>query len=46
MDFGRVDDVDKVDFTMPKDDKVTTQLFKELGKKKAKKMKNVTAINY
>ena len=37
MDFGRVDDVDKVDFTMPKDDKVTTQLFKELGNKKAKK---------
>ncbi|MFN8285215.1 MAG: DUF72 domain-containing protein [Chitinophagales bacterium] len=37
MDFGRVEDVNKVDFTMPKDDKVTTQLFKELGNKKAKK---------
>src|SRR5258706_16096438 len=36
MDFGRVPDVNKVDFTFPKDDKITAQLFKELKKKKTK----------
>lgn len=35
MDFGRVKDVDAVDFSMPPDDKITQQLFKGL-KKKAK----------
>jgi uncharacterized protein YecE (DUF72 family) len=34
MDFGRVPDVDKVDFTMPDDHRMTVQLFKELKKKK------------
>lgn len=36
MDFGRVPNVDAVDFTLPPDDTVTIQLFKELKKKKAK----------
>src|SRR5436190_9123779 len=36
MDFGRVPDVNKVDFTMPDDHPLTKQLFKELKKKKAK----------
>ena len=35
MDFGRVDDVDAVDFTMPPDDRLTKELLKGL-KKKAK----------
>ncbi|HLP18681.1 MAG TPA: DUF72 domain-containing protein [Chitinophagales bacterium] len=34
MDFGRVADVDKVDFSMPKDHAITKQLFKELKKNK------------
>ncbi len=34
MDFGRVPDIDKVDFTMPPDHAITKQLFKELKKKK------------
>ncbi len=37
MDFGRVENVDKVDFSMPADHAITKQLFKEL--KKAKKGK-------
>jgi uncharacterized protein YecE (DUF72 family) len=36
MEFGRVDDLSKVDFTLPPDDKVTVQLFKELKKKPAR----------
>lgn len=36
MDFGRVAEVDKVDFTFPDDHRITTQLFKELKKKTAK----------
>lgn len=36
MDFGRVPDVNKVDFTFPDDHRITTQLFKELKKKKEK----------
>jgi uncharacterized protein YecE (DUF72 family) len=36
MDFGRVPDVDKVDFTMPDDHPLTKKLFKELKKKKTK----------
>ena len=36
MDFGRVDDVNKVDFTMPADHRITTELFKDLKKKKPK----------
>lgn len=36
MDFGRVADIDKVDFTFPDDHRCTTQLFKELNKKKSK----------
>lgn len=33
MDFGRVADVNKVDFTFPDDHRITSQLFKELKKK-------------
>jgi len=36
MDFGRVADVNKVDFTLPDDHGITTQLFKELKKEKSK----------
>jgi uncharacterized protein YecE (DUF72 family) len=36
MEFGRVADVDGVDFTLPEDDKYTVKLFKELKKSKAK----------
>ena len=36
MDFGRVPDVNKVDFTFPDDHRITTQLFKELKKKETK----------
>lgn len=32
MDFGRVEDVDAVDFSFPPDDKITTALFKSLQK--------------
>lgn len=35
MDFGRVSNVDAVDFTMPPDAKITQQLFKGLKKKAA-----------
>lgn len=37
MDFGRVPDLKKVDFTFPDDHRSTTQLFKELKKKKKSK---------
>src|SRR3954468_6781329 len=37
MDFGRVADIDKVDFTIPDDHPITKQLFKELKKKKPAK---------
>ncbi len=33
MDFGRVSNLDAVDFTMPRDAKITSDLFKELKKK-------------
>ena len=36
MEFGRVENVDAVDFTMPGDDKYTSQLFKQLKKTKTK----------
>ncbi len=36
MDFGRVTDVNQVDFTFPDDHRITTQLFKELKKKNLK----------
>jgi len=36
MDFGKVEDISKVDFTLPPDDKITRQLFKELKKNKSK----------
>ncbi|MES2620041.1 MAG: DUF72 domain-containing protein [Bacteroidota bacterium] len=36
MDFGRVPDVNQVDFTFPEDHRITTQLFKELKKKNTK----------
>ena len=36
MEFGRVENIDAADFTLPKDDKLTSTLFKELKKKKAK----------
>mgnify|MGYP003353977973 CR=1 FL=1 len=36
MDFGRVPDITKVDFTMPDDHRITKELFKELKKKKSK----------
>ena len=36
MDFGRVDDIDIVDFTFPDDHRITTQLFKDLKKNKDK----------
>lgn len=34
MDFGRVPNVDVVDFSMPPDHALTNQLFKDLKKKK------------
>ena len=36
MEFGRVENINAVDFTLPSDDKMTLQLFKELKKKKGK----------
>src|SRR5579872_3254590 len=36
MEFGRVDDLNKVDFSFPEDDAMTSQLFRELKKKKSK----------
>jgi uncharacterized protein YecE (DUF72 family) len=35
MEFGRVENIDAVDFALPKDDKYTLALFKGLKKKKA-----------
>ena len=43
MDFGRVPDVNKIDFTFPDDHRITTQLFKELKNKKA--TPNTPALN-
>lgn len=36
MEFGKVADVDAVDFTLPPDDKITIELFKTLKKHKKK----------
>src|ERR1700739_1041000 len=36
MDFGRLPDIDNVDFTLPPDAWQTSELFKELKKKPAK----------
>jgi len=36
MEFGRVENINAVDFTLPGDDKYTTQLFKDLKKTRAK----------
>lgn len=36
MEFGRAEDLSKIDFTLPPDDKVTVQLFRDLKKKPAK----------
>ena len=36
MEFGRVENVAAVDFTLPKDDKVTVELFKSLKKSNKK----------
>lgn len=36
MDFGRVADVNKIDFTFPNDHRITQQLFKDLKKQKSK----------
>ena len=36
MEFGRVENIEAVDYTFPEDDKYTTQLFKELKKSKTK----------
>src|SRR5579872_3195785 len=37
MEFGRVENINEVNFTLPPDDKLTLQLFKGLKKKKAKR---------
>ena len=36
MEFGRTENIEAIDFTLPKDDKYTTALFKELKKKTAR----------
>lgn len=36
MEYGRVENIDEVDFTFPPDDKITKQLFKTLKKPKTK----------
>ena len=36
MEFGRTEDFESVDFTLPADDEYTTQMFKELKKTKVK----------
>src|SRR5579863_8760885 len=46
MEFGRVEDLNKVDFSFPGDDARTSQLFRELKKKKPKPMIYVGAAKW